>query len=185
MILIFVVTLRCVRILSKGVSIWFCWMPASTISISVNYIHRLHNTPLARCTAYEISHMHVELCLCTSLKIFCAGTTNRSLSTFHDDTYRQHKHNKNHLTMARLPPTVLPAAFGRYSITNRTINSKLGGPTYNSLVNVWVWYRSRRACIRYYIASLDSYHRPRHRGQEWVALSNCRTLRIIVMSAQY
>jgi hypothetical protein len=54
---------------------------------------------------------------------FLVSSTNRSSCTFHDDTYRQHKHKKNHLTMAQLPPTVYPAAFGHNSISKRPIDT--------------------------------------------------------------
>ena len=55
--------------------------------------------------------------------LFLVSSTNRSSCTFHDDTYRQHKHKKNHLTMAQLPPTVYPAAFGHNSISKRPIDT--------------------------------------------------------------
>ena len=56
--------------------------------------------------------------------------------------------------MAQFPPTVYPAAFGRFSVNTRPmIDTKLGERTYNDIIMDLTKYGSRRVFIRYeYIA---------------------------------
>jgi hypothetical protein len=83
--------------------------------------------------------------------LFLVSSTNRSSCTIHDDTYRQHKHNKNHLTMAQLPPTVYPAAFGHNSISKWPVNTKFEERVAHKACNDLVKYGRHRQLNRYLI----------------------------------